>query len=424
MRIREASLVSLIVAAINYAGFYLFGWPLLINEIAEWIMAHTPNAWSIGILESLGDWAKPFAMTGGLAVLGTAIWLVLTVARAPKFTGGRRQFLTAALMAGGTAGVALESYLRNRILAKRSDTTMDLRRFSPPPDSFAPGLARPNVNTIEQFYVMSKNTVDPVLDPDRWRLKITVSGRIIRELTFRDLLSVPLHDRYQTLRCISNTLKSDLMSTAYWTGIRLEQLIARRDLPEGMREMAVIGADGHSDSFAVDYAWSPEPLFAIGMNGRTLNRQHGYPLRLLAPRYYGLKHVKWISEIAFVDESYTGTWPKLGYTKEPVIHTCSFIDRIRREGTRIIAAGASFSGHGAIHQVQVRAGRNPWVSAILDTPLSDYSLTRWRVEVDSPPGADVLEARAMDSTGSWQADRESPIFPDGVAGPSIRRIPS
>jgi DMSO/TMAO reductase YedYZ molybdopterin-dependent catalytic subunit len=280
------------------------------------------------------------------------------------------------------------------------------------------------ITPVGQFYVMSKNTVDPALDPDTWRLKITVEGHLLREFTYRELLSLPRVERYQTLRCISNTLKSDLMGTAEWSGVKLTQLLTQHELPEGLAEMAVIGSDGHGDSFRLDYAFSEEPLLVLGMNGKTLNRQHGYPIRLLVPRYYGLKHVKWISEIAFVREPYFGTWPKMGYTKEPVIHTCSFIDRIRRNGSRLEIGGVALSGARAIAAVEVRAGSGPWTRATLEPPLSGYTWTRWKAEIDAVPGAEYLEARAQDSSGAWQSAVEKPLFPNGVSGPTLRRIPT
>ena len=424
MRIREASLLSIVIVAVNYAGFYLFGWPLATERIAEWIMAHTPNDWSVAILAGLGDWAKPFAATGGLAAIGAAIWLCLTALRTPPFASSRRQFLTSAAMASGTVAVAVESYVRNRTLSDRAPVPSALFPFEAPPNTFAPGLVRKPVTPVGQFYVMSKNTVDPALDPDTWNLRITADGKLLREVTYRELLELPREQRFQTLRCISNTLKSDLMGTAQWSGVRLTQLISPRDLPDGFVEMAVRGSDGHGDSFALDYAFSEEPLLALGMNGKSLNRQHGYPLRLLVPRYYGLKHVKWITEIEFVREPYYGTWPSMGYTKEPLIHTGSFIDRIRRGVSGLEAGGVAFSGHGGIRAVEVRAGRGDWTPATLETPLSGYCWTRWRVELGALRGAEYLEARAQDSTGAWQATVEKPLFPDGVSGPTLRRIPS
>ena len=73
--LRRSSLVALIFCAANYAAFLSLGMPLLTDRIAEWIMARTPNQWSVAILSACGEWAKPFAATGGLAAIGFAALL-------------------------------------------------------------------------------------------------------------------------------------------------------------------------------------------------------------------------------------------------------------------------------------------------------------------------------------------------------------
>lgn len=428
-RIREASLISLCLVVLNLLGHYLFGWPLATDSIAEWIMARTPNTASVWILETFGDWAKPLATTGGLATIGFFTWIALPVFRVPEFLPSRRGFLTSTLMLGGTAAVAVESYARNRRLGAQAAEPIPLFAHSSPPDTFAPGLVRKPVTSVGNFYVMSKNTVDPALDPDRWRLRVKMMGKTVREYTYRELLDMATSRRWQTLRCVSNTLKSDLMGTAEWAGVPMSQIVPYCPGPtKAGTEVAVIGVDGHGDSFTPEYACSQEPMLAVGMNGRTLNRQHGYPVRLLAPRYYGFKSVKWIGEIAVLDEPYFGTWPKMGYTKQPTIHTCSFVDRIVREGSRLRVGGVSFAGIRGIRQVQVRSvsedSTSPWVDAKLEPPLSEYTLTRWKAEIETLRNAGFVEARALDGTGAWQRESERPLFPDGMAGRTLRRIPS
>ncbi len=445
----------------QYIAFYLFGFPLWTETIAEWIMAHTPSRYAVALLEALGPWAKPFAMTGGLAAMGFVMLLVylagsrarriaasiaaaallgwffeyhsligqfafwipamaVLLAPAVRPSPSRRQAL---VMLAGTAFVAVESFTRDRRLAHRATPTMDL---SPAPpavhrDEFGQGFVRKAVTPVGEFYAMSKNAVDPLLDPRTWRLRITENGRLLREISYAELLSVPRTGRFETLRCISNTLKSDLMGTAFWSGVHLSQLVDRRNISAAVREVAVIGVDGHGDSLPLDYAFAGDSLLALAMNGRTLNRNHGFPLRLLVPRYYGFKNVKWIGEIAFVSDPYFGTWPKMGYTKEPLIHTSSHIDRYVRAGGRIRLGGASFAGDRGIRAVQVRAGGNAWIDAVLEPPLSPYTLTRWYAEIPVD-NVRVLQARAQDGAGRWQSEKETPLFPNGVDGPTVRSV--
>lgn len=449
---------------VQYIAFYSAGVPLWTQTIAEWIMARMPSRYSVLILESLGAWAKPAAMTGGLAALGAAAFLIAllpvsgwipaaavsavamgwffeypsgagqflfwlpslfamyVLSREPQPESPARRHFLAVVMPAATLAVALESYYRDQSLAKRATTPVDLFPFHIPGEraAFGRGLPRKAVTPVGEFYGMSKNAVDPAIDPASWRLRITVDGRLLRELRYSELLSLPRRERYVTLRCISNTLKSDLMGTAYWSGIFLSQLVDRAALPASIVEAAFLGIDGHGDSLTLDYAFSERALLALGMNGQTLSRTHGFPVRLLCPRYYGFKNVKWLSEIALLTQPYYGTWPKLGYTKEPKVHIASHIDRVSTADGVIRAGGVSFAGDRGIRAVQLRADGGPWIGATLEAPLSGETWTRWYAEL--PAGSRELEARAQDGEGRWQESQEGPLFPDGVTGPTIRRI--
>jgi DMSO/TMAO reductase YedYZ molybdopterin-dependent catalytic subunit len=466
--ITRSSLATMVGLFVHIAGAYLKPYPLLSDVIAEWIMARTPSAWAVPLLEAMGAWAKPFAATGGLATLGFTIWLALLVpnrwaqlaaasltttllavsidysslpglfsfliptlamlAYSPqtiRTNNSRRQFLTSTAMTSTTALVAVEAWWRNERLASKAVEPVPLFKYQVPPERelWGKGLVRKPITTVREFYVMSKNTVDPVVDPKTWRLKIKFDDKLIREFSYAELLSLPRQERFVTLRCVSNTLKSDLMGTAAWSGIQLSQLVRQSEVPKPAIEMAVIGLDGHGDSLRLDYAFSDEPLFALGMNGDTLNRNHGYPIRMLTPRYYGFKSIKWIDEIRFSSTPYFGTWPKLGFTKEPVIHTATFVDRIARQGNKAKVGGVSFAGVRGIQRVEFRAANGVWIPAQVEPNLSPYTLTRWQGELEIPAGAELLEARAMDGQGNWQATIEKPLFPDGVSGPTLKRIP-
>jgi phytoene synthase len=447
-----SSAATLVGLTVHYASHYIFGAPLITDQIAEWIMARTPSRYAVAILEALGPWAKPSAMTGALAFLGFCLFVIRVIPRwlwatavaifCAWLTGNltfwapavlfvlfafrqkteravwlpRREFI----MASGVIAVAGESFLREQSLARRGNKPVELFPFQPPLERahFAAGLVRKAVTPVPEFYGMSKNTVDPNVDTRAWRLLITCDGKPLRQLSYAELLSLPRQVRYVTLRCISNTLKSDLMGTAIWAGVHLSQLVNRRELPANVMEAAFIGVEGHDDSLRIDYAYSEECLLTLGMNGKTLSRIHGFPIRLLAPNYYGCRNVKWIGEIRFVSKPYYGTWQRLGYTKEPVIHICSHIDRVRRDGALVEFGGVSFAGSRGIKAVRVRANKGPWQPAQLEAALSAYTWTRWAAQLPAQEGS-VLEANAQDSTGAWQELNEAGPFPGGMSGPTI-----
>jgi DMSO/TMAO reductase YedYZ molybdopterin-dependent catalytic subunit len=483
--IERGSLATAFGLFFHYLCHYVFGIPLYTEIIGEWIMARTPNTYSVLLLETMGAWAKPFALTGGLFVLGLAMTILALAVRtknerwsglinssvfvvvmvvftftfgyeatassgflfvdglirvwgpitfwapacgalhelAPhveKFSPSRRRLLSA-VMSSTTLAVAVEGYLRDARLAARAAKPFDLWKFIPPLDNFHP-LARKAITAVGIHYTMSKNSVDPTIDPATWRLRFKIHSYEFLSLSYLQLLQVKRQQRYVTLRCISNTLKSDLMGTAEWSGFPLRQIIDGTTLPPNTIEVAFIGIDGHGDSLPIEYALSDEVFLAIGMNGQSLTRAHGFPIRLLCPRYYGFKNVKWISEIRFLSRPYYGTWPKMGYTKEAKTNIASYIDK----ATPTEVVGVSFAGSRGIKAVQVRlldSNGTPgeWQDATLENPLSPYCWTRWKIAI-AAPNSTHAEARAQDSTGAWQATEETNLFPSGVAGPTVRKI--
>lgn len=469
--IQISSSAALVALVVHYLAFYAVHTPLLTDQLSEWMMARTPSRAAVAILSTLGAWAKPCAATGALAMLGFCLALsrfsgALTMARirpaaiavtgiltacllcysigysstagaltfwvpaialvtltpletAGQVTKQRRQFLSA-IMGAGVAAVAGESFLRESLLEKRAARPMDLFPFQPLLEgrNFGNGLVRKEITSVTEFYGMSKNAVDPVIDLNTWRLNIRLDGKLLRSLRFAELLELSREYRYVTLRCISNTLKSDLMGTAQWGGIHLSQLVDRRSLPGNIMEAAFIGVEGHDDSLKLDYAFGPDALLALGMNGKTLSRTHGFPMRLLAPSYYGCRNVKWLGEIRFVSKPYYGTWQRLGYTKEPIIHICSHIDHVRRDGNLLRLGGVSFAGTRGIQSVRVRAEGEPWQAASLESAVSPYTWTRWVAQVPAQTGA-RLEANAQDKNGVWQELNPANPFPNGPAGPTI-----
>ena len=253
--IKFSSLSVLIGLIPHYVLFYALGTPLWTERIAEAIMAHTPSRYAVAILDLLGAWAKPLAITGALATLGFAVFvarwagqhapprlqtwttvvlgilLLIILMRAFHYwswvgaaafaipallalhvlhllrpadpaavAAPRRQFIAATskyglpiLMSSGVAGVALESYLRNEAFTRRATEPVPLFPFQPRLDreSFGYGLVRKSITLVAEFYGMSKNIVDPVIDTRNWRLTISIDGKPIRQFRYSELLSLP-----------------------------------------------------------------------------------------------------------------------------------------------------------------------------------------------------------------------------------------
>jgi len=188
----------------------------------------------------------------------------------------------------------------------------------------------------------------------------------------------------------------------------------------------------------------PEVLLAYAINGAPLPPQHGYPLRLIVPGWYGMTHVKWLRRISVLAEPFQGYQNVRGYRYrateeepgEPItrIHVRSlmlppgipdFMTRKRFvEAGRSTLEGRAWSGSAPIEQVEVSDdGGTTWAEARLGAlPISPYAWRSWSFEWDARAGDHELCSRATDGTGETQ-----PLEPEwnvgGYRNNSVHRVP-
>jgi DMSO/TMAO reductase YedYZ molybdopterin-dependent catalytic subunit len=278
-----------------------------------------------------------------------------------------------------------------------------------------PGLA-PRVTANPDFYVVDEEIVDPDIDPATWTLSI--GGLVERPytLTYDQLLAKPLVEQYATLECISNEIGGDLISNGRWTGARLADLLEPAGIGAGAVEVVFRAVGGYSDSLPLGDALRPVTLIAVGLNGSTLPREHGFPARVLAPGYYGMKQPKWLLSIEVVDQPYTGYWERRGWIKDAVVRTMSRADTEDESSPTWVIAGVAFAGDRGISKVEVSFDDGvAWQPAELEAQLSDLTWRRWKLVV-TPNGADHALVRAVDGDGQPQIAQESPPHPSGATG--------
>jgi DMSO/TMAO reductase YedYZ molybdopterin-dependent catalytic subunit len=175
----------------------------------------------------------------------------------------------------------------------------------------------------------------------------------------------------------------------------------------------------YARSLPIEVAMHPDTLLAWEMNGQPLGSQHGYPLRLVVPGWYGMASVKWLQEITILTQPFKGFFQSQEYVyigeggtadNTPVTNM-----RVRSlvlqpeegailEQNNIQITGIAWSGEGWISKLELSfdKGRN-WVEAKIKPPKSDFGTTRW--EYDWSPhqkGKFTITVRAYDSNGEMQ----------------------
>lgn len=283
----------------------------------------------------------------------------------------------------------------------------------------APGT-RLNLTPVRDFYIVNVALIYPAIDVQRWQLEIKGLVRTPQKLGFPDLLRVPRIDVDGTLECISNDVGGDLISTTRFNGLRLRDLLLQAGPAASVVEVKMRSADGYTESIPFDKAMDPATLLVYGMNGLTLPREHGYPLRVYNPNHYGMKNPKWLLELELLDRPYDGYWEARGWDKTARVKTTSVTDTRGelpvREGV-IQVGGIAFAGWRGIDRVEVQIDGGEWQPAILDQPLSRFTWVRWRYDWRTPPpGEHKVTVRAVDGEGQLQTAAEALPHPDGASG--------
>ena len=302
------------------------------------------------------------------------------------------------------------------------------------------GVVMPNA----RFYVRNHFQI-PTIDPAN--VALSIGGLVERplRLSMRDLHQMRSHTLVVTLECAGNgrtlfdppvageTWGFGAVSTAEWTGVPLAEVLDRAGPRRDAREVVFRGADcgtvegrvgpiHFERSLQLEDARDPGVLLAYAMNGEPLPVQHGYPLRLIVPRWYAVASVKWLTGIDVTDTPFGGHYQVDKYRYEWERHGKMVREPISLQKVRALITdpepnacvrpgdvairGVAWSGAAPIAGVEVSVGGGDWQPARLVGERSRHSWQWWelitRVE---QPGVVTLRARATDLAERVQPER-------------------
>ncbi|NEK57481.1 sulfite oxidase [Geodermatophilus sabuli] len=313
-------------------------------------------------------------------------------------------------------------------------------------------------------YVLTHYDI-PAVDPASWRL--TVTGAVDRPLTLdldalrarpsvtsRVLLECAGNGRARLEpRPVSQPWLLEAVGSAEWTGTPLAPVLAEAGLSPDAVDVAFTGADhGLERGVEQDYtrglslaeALREDALLVWAMNGQPLPPQHGAPLRLVVPGWYGMAHVKWLTRIDVLTEPFTGYQNVTSYRfkvdaddpGEPVTRIRprallappgwpDFMSRERflRPGP-VLLSGRAWSGRAPLTGVEVSCdGGTTWTAADLAPadPGNPYAWRAWTLPWTARPGSHILVVRAADAEGAQPTEQE--WNRQGMANNLVQRVP-
>jgi DMSO/TMAO reductase YedYZ molybdopterin-dependent catalytic subunit len=304
----------------------------------------------------------------------------------------------------------------------------------------------------------------PDVDPAAWRLQI--DGLVERPLalSLEDVRARPAVELAVTMECAGNGRAHvephvesqpwllEAVGTARWRGTRVAPLLEEAGIRAGAVEVVFTGLDRgveggeeqlYARSLPLDEVLGGDSILAYEINGTPLPPQHGFPLRLLVPGWYGMTSVKWLARMTVADAPFDGYQQRRGYRlRQDEDEEGEPVSRIQPRSlmvppgipefltrSRIVPAGLcrlegrAWSGGSEIVGVEVSAdGGETWSDADLgDDSLGRWAWRSWRFDWDARPGEHELCCRARDSAGNVQP-LEAPWNLGGYANNAVQRI--
>lgn len=321
------------------------------------------------------------------------------------------------------------------------------------------------VTPVGLHYLLTHYDI-PAVDAGTWRLSLGGLVDCPLELSLDDLRAREAVELIATMECagngralferrpLSQPWLHEAVGTGRWRGVPLRSLLEEAGIHDSASEVVFSGLDrgfeeGEAQTFArsltVTQALGEGAILAYELDDRPLPPQHGFPLRLVVPGWYGMTNVKWLASIEAVDTPFTGhqqlgayrIWTDGGDPEgaaltrmlpralvvPPGVPDFPLRQRTLTPGPCTIE-GRAWSGWGSIESVAVSTdGGRTWNEAAIERDVdSQWAWSRWVFDWDATIGEHELRCRARDAAGNAQPD-EATWNRGGYANNAVQRVP-
>jgi DMSO/TMAO reductase YedYZ molybdopterin-dependent catalytic subunit len=314
----------------------------------------------------------------------------------------------------------------------------------PAPPRFDPRNLQNFIVSNDDFFAVQHYGMPAVPDPAAYKLRITGHVDKTSMWSLADLKKRPRVEQAVGFECSgnNNARGNPLVGNAKWAGTPLAPLLKEAGLKPTAREIVFFSFDKGTEevvhgrgnakveqhfarALPTEDALRSEVLLAYEMNGQPLPQNHGAPIRLIVPGWYGVANVKWLDHIHVQETRFMGRFMARDYVTlksetiaDEVIWFETWVSRIRlksavarvtRNGNAFKAVGFALTDGTPLKAVEVSVDGGAWKPATMWKENTPYSWKLFTYEWSgSQPGEHTIVSRAIDARGEVQLAQDDP----------------
>lgn len=278
----------------------IFGAPLVVTGLMLWGVTLFPTAararaftWHGVLTAVFGGWILIHAFYKALGLRPSSTGL------AGRVDPDRRMFLKS--LGTGVLGSLLVTFLDPLALFRNNGIS----------SATSNGTTATGVQRFPAYYTVVNGF--PKMTVDNYQLHIGGSVQTPKTLAWSDVQNFPKYSEIEDFHCVTGWS----VANVHWAGIHISQLVEHVKPAKSVQYVHFFSFDGqYSESLKLSEALDPSVVLAYEMDGKPLLQSQGFPLRLVVPKMYGYKSIKWVNKVEFSDKPLRGFWEQRGYPTE------------------------------------------------------------------------------------------------------------
>jgi DMSO/TMAO reductase YedYZ molybdopterin-dependent catalytic subunit len=169
----------------------------------------------------------------------------------------------------------------------------------------------PGQYKTDKFPVLHYGSV-PRVDLATWDFKVFGEVDAPFTLTWQQFKELPRKSVHADIHCVTRWTKLD----TDWEGVAIQEILTLAQVRPTATHVVAHCEQGYTANLPLSVLDDDDVLLADTYDGKPLEPEHGYPLRLFVPKRYFWKSAKWIRGLEFLDHDQLGFWERYGYNND------------------------------------------------------------------------------------------------------------